>query len=113
MTLLISQLVASIPAFALYKIFVFKAKGHLIKDFVRFQSVYIVPVSLNIFALPFLVWLGLTAIAAQAIITSINVVLNYIGHTYFSLDASRNKSPINSKTTTLLFQTPINDLTQL
>lgn len=83
-SLLISQVVASIPAFALYRLFVFKVTGNVLRDFIRFQSVYIVPVSLNLFALPFLVWLGLTAIVAQAIITTINVVINYIGHKYFS-----------------------------
>lgn len=83
-TLAISHLVASIPAFVLYRAFVFKVSGHVLRDFVRFQSVYLVPLSLNFFALPLLVWLGLTAIVAQAIIMVVNVIINYIGHKYFS-----------------------------
>lgn len=83
-SLLISQVIASFPAFYLYRRVVFKVSGNVLRDFARFQSVYILPVSLNLFALPFLVWLGMTAILAQALIVCVNVVINYIGHKYFS-----------------------------
>lgn len=83
-SLLTSQIIASIPAFYLYRRLVFKVSGNVVRDFLRFQSVYIVPVSLNLFALPFLVWLGMNAILAQALIVCVNVVINYVGHKYFS-----------------------------
>lgn len=83
-TLLVSHLIASIPAFVLYRMFVFKVSGRIVRDFFRFQSVYVIPLTLNLFALPFLVWLGLGAIVAQAIIVCVNVVINYVGHKYFS-----------------------------
>lgn len=83
-SLLTSQIIASFPAFYLYRKLVFKVSGNVVRDFLRFQSVYVVPVSLNLFALPFLVWLGMAAIIAQALIVCVNIVINYIGHKYFS-----------------------------
>ena len=83
-SLLTSQIIASIPAFYLYRRLVFKVSGNVVRDFVRFQSVYIVPITLNLFALPLLVWLGVNALLAQAFIVCVNVVINYLGHKYFS-----------------------------
>ena len=83
-TLLLANIIASIPAFFLYRLFVFKVSGHFVRDFIRFQSVYILPLTLNLVALPLLVWWGMVAIVAQALIVCINVVINYLGHKYFS-----------------------------
>ncbi len=83
-TLVVAHFIASVPAFILYRRAVFKVSGNVARDYVKFQAVYVVPFSLNLFALPALVWAGMAAVIAQAIITFVNVVLNYLGHKYFS-----------------------------
>lgn len=92
-TLLVSHFIGSFPAFYLYRRFVFKVSGTVIRDFLRFQSVYVVPLTLNILALPLLVWLGLNAIVAQGLIVCVNVLINYFGHKYISF---RRKSLENN-----------------
>lgn len=79
-----SHLIVSIPAFYLYKLFVFKVRGTFWKQFFRFQSIYVFPLSLNILALPTLVQLGMNAIYAQGVIMTLNIVISFMGHKYFS-----------------------------
>ena len=83
-SLALSHIVATIPAFILYRRFVFKVRGNVLLDMVRFQAVYVVPLSINFVVLPFLVWLGWPAILAQAAIVIVNVVINYFGHKHIS-----------------------------
>lgn len=94
-SLLLSHFISSIPAFFLYRIFVFKASGPILRDFARFQSVYFVPITANIFALPFLVWIGVNTLLAQGLITVTNVVVTYLGHKFFTF---RRRSDVNPGT---------------
>lgn len=88
--LLVSHLIASGPAFVLYRHFVFRVSGQVAKDFLRFQSVYLLPLTLNAIALPGLVWLGLNVIFAQALILIVSVTSSYFGHRNFSFKRSKD-----------------------
>lgn len=83
-SLVFSHLVASLLAFFLYRKLVFKVTGKVIIDFVRFQTVYLLPFTINLVVLPFFVWLGMNAILSQGIILLVNAVLSYLGHKFFS-----------------------------
>ena len=84
LSLLLSQLLSSLPAFYLYRRYVFRVTGTFWADLVRFQGVYIVPFLANLVFLPLLVLIGLHAILAQALIVVFNAVISYFGHKYFS-----------------------------
>ncbi len=71
-------------AFVMYRRFVFRVRGHVLRDLVRFWSVYLTRVGINIVVLPVLVELGLHRIPAQAIILVCSTLLSYFGHRHFS-----------------------------
>jgi putative flippase GtrA len=71
-------------AFVTYRRLVFRVRGHVLRDLIRFWSVYIVAGGINIVTLPMLVELGLQRIPAQAIILAGTTLLSYFGHRHFS-----------------------------
>ncbi|WP_298227299.1 GtrA family protein [Gryllotalpicola sp.] len=81
---LISHVISSITAFALYRIFVFRVKGKLLIDFLRFQSVNLINLVANTVLLPTLVAAGLPRIPTQAGLVLVLTVVSYLGHRYFS-----------------------------
>jgi putative flippase GtrA len=84
-SLLIAYALAIIVAFFLYRRFVFVVHGNLLVDFVRFLSVYLVSIGINLLALPTLVeFVKLPPLLAQAIVLVITTVVSFIGHRYFS-----------------------------
>lgn len=84
-SLLLAHLCASLLAFVLYRRFVFKVKGNLAIDFLRFQVVYLVPLTANLLALPALVELfDVNVYLAQAIIVLVSTVVSFVGHKFFS-----------------------------
>lgn len=84
-SLYLSHLIASVVAFNLYRRFVFPVTGNTIRDFFRFQAVYIVPLLVNTFLLPFFVsLLHWNVYVSQAITTIILTVSSYVGHKFFS-----------------------------
>ncbi len=56
----------------------------MLRDLVRFESVYLTGLGINAVVLPVLVELGLHRIPAQAIIWLPTLLLIYLGHRYFS-----------------------------
>ena len=56
----------------MHRRFVFRVRGHVLRDFVRFWSVYLTAVGINAVALPLLVELGMPRILAQAIIVRVH-----------------------------------------
>lgn len=84
-SLYLAQLIASVIAFVNYKKAVFNAKGNIFLDFVRFQSVYLVPLLINTLLLPLFVqafhW---NVYFAQAVATFILSIGLYFGHKHFS-----------------------------
>jgi putative flippase GtrA len=83
-TLLVAHLIASIVAFVLYRRIVFKVAGNLVIDFVRFESVYAVPLGINLVILPLLVAVGIPRIWAQGAIIVVTTLFSYFGHRFFS-----------------------------
>jgi len=84
-SLLLAHVGASLLAFTLYRRWVFRVEGHVTRDFLRFQLVYIVPLLANFLALPLLVELvGLNVYLAQALIVLVSSVVSYLGHKFFS-----------------------------
>lgn len=83
-TLAFSHVFGVLCAFVLHRRFVFKVRGHVLKDLARFESVYLVALGINAVVLPVLVHVGLNRIVAQAIITLASTVLSYVGHRHFS-----------------------------
>lgn len=85
-------------AFVMHRRFVFRVRGHVFRDLMRFESVYLTTFALNTVALPVLVSFGLHRIAAQAIVLLPILLLNYVGHRYFSF----RRSPTNSQSQDVL-----------
>ena len=67
-TLGIMYVLTVLFAFVLHRRFVFRVRGHVLRDFVRYWSVYLTTLAMNAIALPVLVELSLPRIEAQAII---------------------------------------------
>lgn len=84
-SLLIAHLLASLVAFVLYRKFVFRASGNVIGQFLRFQTVYIVPLMVNVLLLPTLVVaFSLNVYLAQAVASVTIAAGSYFAHKYFS-----------------------------
>ncbi len=83
--LVLAQIVSVLCAFVLYRKFVFRVRGHVLRDLVRFSMVYVVAFLVNAALLPLLVELvGLHVLLAQALIVFVTTVVSYLGHRYFS-----------------------------
>ena len=83
-TLVISHVCAVTLAFVLYRRFVFKVKGHVWRDLARFESVYLVQITINAVVLPILVHLGFPRIRSQFVILFFTALLSYLGHKFFT-----------------------------
>jgi len=92
-TLVVAHLIAAVVAFILYRRFVFRVSGNVVIDFLRFESVYLVPLTVNLVVLPSVVALGVSAILAQGVILVVMTVVSYVGHRYFSF---RRKAPVEA-----------------
>jgi putative flippase GtrA len=80
----ITHVLSVLFAFAMHRRFVFRVRGHVLRDLVRFWSVYLTALGVNLVVLPVLVELGLNRIPAQAIIVAGNTLVSYFGHRHFS-----------------------------
>ena len=100
-TLVVAYIPAVIIGFTLYRVLVFKVKGHVLKDFARFVMVQAASLAINAGSLPFFhEAVGLPVLMAQAVSLAVVVVFNYLGHLYFSFrrshghpDAGRRVEP--------------------
>lgn len=83
--LVLAHIIASSLAFILYRRVVFEVDGGVIKDFIRFQSVYAGAFIANLLLLPALVAVaGINVYIAQAFAVVVVSVSSYVGHRYFS-----------------------------
>lgn len=81
----IAWIMSLILVFFVYRRLVFRVKGNIWRDFMRFTSVNIGSLLLNMAALAVLAdVLGLPPIPVQIVITALVVAFNYVGHKYFS-----------------------------
>jgi putative flippase GtrA len=68
-------------AFILYRRFVFKVRGRVFGDLIRFVGVYAVAIGINVVALPLLVeGVRLPPFLAQAIILVVTTLVSFFGH---------------------------------
>ena len=85
LSLALSYVVGITLAFVLYRRFVFVVHGHVLRDFARFVSVYLVAIAINAAALPLLVEVLLVPpLLAQLIILLVTTLLSFFGHKKFS-----------------------------
>jgi putative flippase GtrA len=85
LVLIVSREISVVSAFVAYRLFVFKVKGALVHDFMRFWLVYSGAMVANLIALPFFVEIiGLNVLLAQAITMILTVMSSWVGHNYFS-----------------------------
>ncbi|MDD5698419.1 MAG: GtrA family protein [Victivallaceae bacterium] len=80
-----ANILAITNAYICYKLFVFKTKGNVIREYLRFYVVYGASIVMS-FVLMFLLvdGLGLHPIVSQILCTAITIACSYIGHRYFS-----------------------------
>ncbi|ETW26386.1 MULTISPECIES: GtrA family protein [Mycobacterium] len=83
-TVVLTHVLALLSAFVMHRRFVFRVRGHVLRDLMRFWSVYLTAGAINLLALPLLVKLGMNRIPAQALIIATLTVLSYFGHRHFS-----------------------------
>jgi putative flippase GtrA len=89
LVLIVSRELSVVSAFIAYRLFVFKVKGPIVPDFLRFWMVYSGALVINLIALPFLVQVvGLDVLVAQALTVSLMVISTWIGHNHFSFKRS-------------------------
>ncbi|WP_205877819.1 GtrA family protein [Mycobacterium camsae] len=84
----ISHVLSVLFAFVMHRRLVFRVRGHVLRDLVRFESVYLTTFGLNAVSLPVLVEFGVQRVLAQALLFVPILVLNYFGHRYFSFRRS-------------------------
>jgi len=83
-TVSLSHVLSVLFAFVMHRRLVFRVRGHMLRDLVRFESVYLTTLGINAVALTVLVELGVHRVPAQAIVFLPILLLNYLGHRYFS-----------------------------
>ncbi|MEJ7826469.1 MAG: GtrA family protein [Solirubrobacteraceae bacterium] len=83
--LVLTTIGAVLIAFVGYRIFVFRVRGHVLKDLVRFSLVYVVALAGNAIALPLLVEIvGMPVLLGQAVVVSATVIASFVAHRSFS-----------------------------
>ncbi|OBH03247.1 hypothetical protein A5696_09140 [Mycobacterium sp. E2699] len=87
--LLCSNTAGVLCAFVLYRRFVFRVTGHVLRDLVRFELVNLSTLSFNVAALPLLVEaFGWPVLLSQVVITGATVVYTWFAHRGFSFRRS-------------------------
>jgi putative flippase GtrA len=85
LVLLIAHVISVINAFWAYRLFVFKVRGHVLRDLLRFWTVYLGALAVNAAALPLLVSVaGLDVLVAQGLVVFVTALMSYVGHKHFS-----------------------------
>ncbi len=89
-TLLCANTAAVLCAFVLYRRFVFRVTGHVLRDLARFELVNLSTLGFNFAALPLLVEVfGWPVLLSQLAITGATVVYSWFAHRGFSFHRSR------------------------
>lgn len=81
----VGSVVAITMAYATHKLFVFRTKGNVLREYLKFYGVYSVTSALGLVALPLCVEvLEMSPYLAPLLILGVTVVLSYLGHKHFS-----------------------------
>jgi putative flippase GtrA len=88
--LLMAHMASVTCAFVLYRRLLFRVRGQWWKDLLRFESVYLAALGLNLLLLPILVEIiGLPVITAQTLVVMFTAALSFFGHKHFSFRRPR------------------------
>lgn len=83
--LLFAHVAAVLCAFVLYRRFVFRVRGHVLRDLGRFELVNLTTLGINAVLLTVLVSVaGFPVLASQVAITAFTVLISFFGHRDFS-----------------------------
>lgn len=83
--LLCAHVTAVLCAFALYRRFVFRVRGHVWRDLGRFEVVNLGALAFNVVALTLMVeLLDAPVLLSQVIITGVTTLISFFGHRGFS-----------------------------
>lgn len=83
--LALSQIAGITNAYICYKFFVFKTKGNIVREYLRFYVVYGTTFIVNLVLIAFFVeLLKINPIVSQGIIAIVVVIMAYFGHSRFS-----------------------------
>lgn len=84
-SLLLTHVITVLFAFLTHRRLVFRVTGSVVRDLWRFESVYLLGLSVNALVLPLAVeGAGLPVLIAQACITAVNAVVSWLGHSRFT-----------------------------
>jgi putative flippase GtrA len=84
-----AHVAAVLCAFVLYRRFVFRVNGHVLRDLARFELVNLSTLGFNLAALPLLVEaFGWPVIPSQLVVTAVTVVYSWFAHRGFSFRRS-------------------------
>jgi putative flippase GtrA len=101
--LTISHILSVINAYLGYRLLVFKTKGKWLKEFIKFNLVYLGSFAINLLALPILIEnFKLHPLFAQALIIGTTVITSYVLHnkvTFKKQPELKKKSPNKRKKT--------------
>jgi putative flippase GtrA len=87
--LLCAHVASVLCAFVLYRTFVFRVRGQVLRDLARFEVVNLTSLGINAAALPFLVEVvKLPVLPAQLLITGVTMLVSFFGHRGFSFRRS-------------------------
>ena len=88
--LLCAHVASVLCAFVLYRTFVFRVSGHVLRDLARFELVNLSVLGLNAVALPVLVEVfGWPVLLSQLVIVGVAVMYSWFAHRGFSFHRSR------------------------
>lgn len=107
--LVVAHVVSVLNAFVAYRVFVFRVRGKVVRDLLRFWSVYAAALAVNLVALPFAVGLGAPVLPAQAGFVVATIVTTYVLNARFSFHrgdyaagADAQEAGTSSKSTTVI-----------
>lgn len=84
-TLLCSHAVSVVIAFFLYRYLVFRVRGQIVTDFLRFETVYLLSLAINAVLLALAVSvLHFPVMPSMFVITALQAVWSWVGHDRFS-----------------------------
>jgi len=81
----IANVLAITMAFATHKFFVYRTRGHVLLEYLRFYLVYGFAIAFGLLAMPFCVEvLGLNFYISQLLILGVTVITSFFGHQRFT-----------------------------
>ena len=84
--------IAVLNAYLGYRFVVFRSRGPVLKEFLRFSLVYVATLVVNLALLPIaLNVLPFNIYVVQALLTTVVVISSYLSHRYYSFGAKRRR----------------------